>query len=739
MTLRSDFIPIFDEEPTQAASAALPWRVLIVDDDPEVHRATKLACLGLRLLDRPIEWLEAYSGADATRVATEQRGLAVAIVDVVMESPTAGLDLVAWLRSHYDPNLRIILRTGQPGYAPELETVLQHDINAYRTKSELTSSQLIAVLATALRNYQEMQRVELASRAANLAVVAADAALASAGAFDRADHAEQLLRHCADLIGAAPVCDGFVAVQAGAGLPMFVLYGQGSYAPHSGQPVAELGASACGHITRIVEEQHSHVADDHVGFGFFPGAGFLVIAYVASLNTRTALNYVDLFARHISMCWESRRLNHALSRVAYMHAGTRLPNHAGILRALASRESAHGLLLIAIDDHDSISELLGPERIELLHETVATALRGSFPGRVIGCVGSGVFCVITEITDRGLEHVNAQFQQSLDLGGLSTRITLSAGATDADSTLAPERIYHQAVLALAAARPRGHAQLVRYDYAMSSRALVRRRIFERLSTALTQRQLRVVYQPKIDLASGVCVGVEALARWPEGEVPVDPESFISVAEESGLIAQLGQQVMDIAMRDWSLIEQANGRPTGMAVNVSVAQIFMADVVAEIAQGLELHRMPADRLCVEVTESIAADFAGTKDFVTGLHGLGVKIAIDDFGKGFSSLSYLGDLNVDAFKIDRSFISALDEGGAKSRVSQLVVNLCHVLHLEPPVAEGVETVLQRDRLLSMGIQVGQGYYWARPKPLPDLLVWLRELRLAKPAAEASGFDA
>jgi EAL domain-containing protein (putative c-di-GMP-specific phosphodiesterase class I) len=235
--------------------------------------------------------------------------------------------------------------------------------------------------------------------------------------------------------------------------------------------------------------------------------------------------------------------------------------------------------------------------------------------------------------------------------------------------------------------------------------------------ALANGGFRLHFQPQVDLKSGHVFGAEALIRWHDAELgEVSPGNFIPVAEETGVIVPIGNWVLEQAVRQaarW----RAAGLPLVMAINVSALQFRQADFIDSVARVLAASGLPPDMLELELTESILIhDTEDVFKRLEGLARLGVKLSIDDFGTGFSSLSYLKRFPLHRLKIDRSFVGGLPEDESDAAIVTAIVNLARSLNLRV-IAEGVETDVQRQFLLAAGCQEFQGYLCAPALPPDD----------------------
>ncbi len=289
----------------------------------------------------------------------------------------------------------------------------------------------------------------------------------------------------------------------------------------------------------------------------------------------------------------------------------------------------------------------------------------------------------------------------------------------------PTEILRYADLALYAAKAEGRGRFRFFSPEMNA-ALRRRRLTEtRLRQALEENRLTIVYQPQVELATGHMIGVEALLRWWDeelGEVP--PDQFITVAEECGLILELGRWVLEHACRQAKAWQQRGFALDRVAINLSPAQFAFQDLVEEVAEILDETGLPPRMLEVEITEStLMRDQRGAVDTLQALHELGISVALDDFGTGYSSLSYLKRFPLDKVKIDRSFVQDLPHDQDSAAITRTIISLGKTLRLKV-LAEGVETSEQCEFLLREGCDEAQGYLFSRALDAAQLEELLRE---------------
>ncbi|HEY9228363.1 MAG TPA: GGDEF domain-containing phosphodiesterase, partial [Gemmatimonadaceae bacterium] len=278
-----------------------------------------------------------------------------------------------------------------------------------------------------------------------------------------------------------------------------------------------------------------------------------------------------------------------------------------------------------------------------------------------------------------------------------------------------DELLRNADVAMYRAKDGGKGRHAVFEPGMHAALLERLELEADLRHAIERDELHVVYQPIVELESGIISSVEALARWHRaGHEPPSAATFIPLAEETGLIVPIGLWVLTQACRqgrEWQLAS-TDGTAPAISVNVSARQLQDPGFVDDVASVLALTQFPADRLILEITESVL--LTNSKSVVTRLRELkrlGLRLAIDDFGTGYSNLGYLQHFPVDILKIDRSFITRMGSDGSDAALASSIVGLAATLKLQA-VAEGVEQLEQRDQLLALGCGYGQGFLFAKP---------------------------
>ncbi|HTB50932.1 MAG TPA: EAL domain-containing protein, partial [Solirubrobacteraceae bacterium] len=425
---------------------------------------------------------------------------------------------------------------------------------------------------------------------------------------------------------------------------------------------------------------------------------------------------------------ELSRREEELSFMATHDALTGLPNRTLIrdrLEQMLARSTRAGgqvaALFIDIDNFKAVNDTLGHETGDQLLQAVAARLDGVLRGSdALGRLGGDEFVVICEeltptagpelIAERVLDALRPPF----GLGpGEETRFTVGAsiGIALAGQSTAPE-LLREADIAMYRAKWDGKNRYAVFETSMQDTIQQRAELEMDLRDALVRNQFILAYQPTLALTDMSTTGVEALIRW---EHPTRgtllPDDFIPLAEETGLITEIGKWVLQKACSQGAAWRK-RGYEIGMAVNVSARQLDSDQLIADIEEALAASRLDPEALTIEITETtLMRNVEETARRLTAIKQLGVRIAIDDFGTGYSSLAHLQRFPVDALKIDRSFIAGLSENKEGETLIHTLVQLGKALSIET-LAEGIEQEQQLSTLRQEDCDSGQGFLFARP---------------------------
>ena len=729
-----DCIAFVEDEPIdQDSDPAGFWSILIVDDDEDVHQATEFALKDVRVLNRRLKFLHAYSSDVAIDVLRAERDIAVVLLDVVMESEDAGLRAVGRIRHELAlANVRIILRTGQPGYAPELEAISSYDINDYKTKSELTRNKLYTTVTAAIRSYDQIQRLDASRRGLELIIDGANRFIAEQGlqAF-----AAGVITQLAALLGVSP--EGLMCACSGSGHDdCVVLAAAGRYQGLVSHSLSDLGDSPVSRmLTHCLGERRNQLGERSLALFFQGSLGRNFAAYIESTAAIHEIDrhLLEVFCANIVICGDNVGLVERLRNTAYVDHLTGLPNRAAQIEAIDRQVhlSGTGSKLLALIDIDQFSETIdvfGYRFGDLLLQSIAQRLRSSLPAEVhVARVGGDVFGVygVEAIVNPAVlrEILFDPFESEAGFQSVSFSLGF---VREGESPVSGADLLRNAAIALKRAKVDGTGNDAYYTAEVAVQTRERVRLLQDLRAAFDSRRLFIAYQPQIDLLSGRAVGVEALLRWRnEAGQFISPDQFIPVAEQSGLIVGLGAWVLRTALGAQRKLAAA-GFPLRMAVNVSAIQFRQPGFISQVEAALADTQVDPAMLELEITESVAMyGWGQVQERLQGLKKQGVSVAIDDFGTGFSSLSYLDRLPADCLKIDRAFVSALDSDQSGARIAEMVIQLGKRLGMRV-LAEGVEDAAQLQTLIDLGCNEAQGWYYAKAMVEEELPGWLASRR-------------
>ena len=426
--------------------------------------------------------------------------------------------------------------------------------------------------------------------------------------------------------------------------------------------------------------------------------------------------------------------------MAYTDPVTRLPNRLRFLSrldaAVAAGQGAH-LLVCDLDRFRQVNVTYGPRVADIGLAGVAERLRAvlsqaGLPGGFIGRIGADQFGMILPGSSREavvalMSAASSAIAEGFIIEGQAMRLAASFGAahTPTDATNGTD-LLKLAEVALKEAKKQTATRAAFFDQRLLDKARAQSRLEEELRDGLDRGEFVAVFQPKVKLETGELVGAEALARWrrPDGAI-VSPGVFIPIAEDLGLIAKLGKQVMRdacFAAAGWN----RKGIISSVAVNVSPHQFDDPDFVASVYKALDDSGLPPNLLELEITESAAvADGDRVARIMWPLRNRGVRLAIDDFGTGHSNFAAITRLPFDVFKIDQQFVRALSTDPHAPAIVEMILAMAEALGQET-VAEGVETKEQADFLLRRACTIGQGYYYSPPLPAEEFDAFVRSYR-------------
>jgi diguanylate cyclase (GGDEF)-like protein len=436
---------------------------------------------------------------------------------------------------------------------------------------------------------------------------------------------------------------------------------------------------------------------------------------------------------------DQKRAQTQLLHAALHDSLTSLPNRVmfterlenALDRASRSQQTCVAALFIDVDDfqviNNSVGHQIGDMVIVEVAQRLTTCLRRtdtvsrlkSSTG-ILARLGGDEFCVMLEeihdVADavRVCERILAAMRQPFVIGDRHLYATVSVGVATSETGITADNLMRNADVAMYRAKGRGKAQFAIFDPKMHERVTERLKLEIDLREALERREFVLHYQPIVSLKTGRIDRVEALLRWNRNGSLVPPGAFIGVAEESGLIRQIGEWVLREACCQVMRWNKDTNAPVIMCVNISGKQFTHPGFLDEVMTAIADTGVNPAYLEFEITEGVAMEDAErTRYTLQQLRAIGLHLALDDFGTGYSSLSYLRRFEVNTLKIDRSFVSGLPVNRENMAIVQTIVELARILGLET-VAEGIETAEELQVLKQFGCNLAQGFLLARPEP-------------------------
>lgn len=501
----------------------------------------------------------------------------------------------------------------------------------------------------------------------------------------------------------------------------------------------------------------------------FPDGGERVMEmHLAVVPDEDASRHLLGISMDISARKESER---EVLRLAYFDRLTGLPNRS-LLELMLDQEiprahlggQAVALICIDLDLFSRVNNAMGHGAGDAILRQVATRLArlvsapsaqtllerlsltidvsAEFSNGMVARLGADTFALlisgaaVRQVAHELAQAVRQQFQQAFLYRGQEVFVTASLGFSCSDTANCPaEQLLQQADLALREAKREARADVREYHGDLVAQVSTQMSIQTEMRKALRQGEFQVFYQPKVAVRSGAVTGFEALIRWLHpARGPVSPAEFISVAEETGQIVEIGRWVLQAAcyqFRQWLEAGLVSGR---VAVNISARQFRESNIVERVLAALGQSGLPARNLELEITEGVLMSDPRAHTVIEELRSYGVSIALDDFGTGYSSLSYLTRFSIDTLKIDRCFVSDIAYESEQAAIVTAVASLSHRLNMKV-IAEGVESESELQIITDLGCDEVQGYLVCKPLSASDMEHWLQRYGMERRAGSAT----
>lgn len=709
------------------------WKVLITDDEEDVHQATKFALRDTRILGRSLEFYDAYSASEALEMLEQHRDIAILLLDVVMETSNAGLDLVPVIREKLKRHdLRIILRTGEPNQAPEIDVIRDYDINDYKLKSELTQKKLFATVTAAIRSYKQLLTIESSKKGLDMILRSSSELMTQDGLNN---FAGGVIIHIAALLDVPP--EGVICVRrkgevASSEQSLMIIAAAGHYCSLIDRPLTEMSQSLAQDLLKESLNNRCNVFHKK-GMALYLGSHSRgdMSCFIASGNSISAVDQslLEIFCSNIALCADNVTFLERLKNYAFTDTLVGLPNRNALEEIIdrhmdAQSDVPYSLALIDIDNFAEINAALGQEYGDQLLRATADRIRAKFYGpSIVARVAGDTFAVFGPSSHIDRKPLLHPFINPFQINGELQLVSITAGIvplSEIDGRGAAA--IKDASIVLKQAKSASRGQVVMFHREMVKDAQNRLQTLKELRSAFDLNQLFLVFQPKLKLSDLSVTGFEALLRWKNGAGEfIPPSDFIPLAEQSGLIIRMGEWILRNAIAELGILHTLGYRKTSMAVNLSVAQLEHADFIEMLQRVMGESNIDPGCIELEITESVAmGDITANLGRLETIRKMGFKLSMDDFGTGFSSLTYLQKMPINCLKIDRSFVNTSNTRSGREIV-EMIVQLGRTLGLNV-IAEGVEEEVQGALLKEMGCNEVQGFFYARPMTRDQLHQWL-----------------
>jgi len=712
------------------------WKVLLVDDDPEIHSVTQLALADLIVLGRRLEYLHAYSGQEACKLIEENHDIVLVLLDVVMETDDAGLKVVKHIRETLQrQDIRIVLRTGQPGYAPEESVIKDYDINDYKTKTELTRRKLVTTVLSAIRSYQQISTVD-ESRQGLEKIVSGSSSLLKLHSID--DYTQGTLKQLTRLLDqnvqSLFCARGQGIIENANDLSLYIIAQQGFSSLLAKKKLDVFKNAQIQNQVKACFTQKAHQYLDDSLCLYLAKGNHRAVIYLTLTDRLTDVQkqLLEVFLTGVAIGYENVHLFQKLSDVAYKDSLTALPNRVEFVRFLDVFAKTDGendiAALIDLNHFSDVNDALGQNIGNQLLSAVALRLQSLSRRCKVARVGADVFGIIGPDTCVSPEALIRLFEEPFTAGEQKLPINVCLGfCTKEHANTSGVKVLNQINIALNLAKKNRLEHFAYYNPDLEDKTQWRLNMIRQLRTDFAEGRLELWYQPQLSLKSGRVIGAEALLRWRTAAGKfISPAVFIPLAEYSGLIVEIGDWVVNQACAEIKSLKEKGFHGITISVNVSIPQFRRGNFVDTVMSAIEIYKINPSRLELEITENILMDDPQVIiDALVQLKSHGISVALDDFGTGFSSLSYLQKLPLDRLKVDRAFVTNIAKEG-QSVIAETIIDLGKKMNLKV-IAEGIEEVEQQQRLIELGCDEVQGFYYAKPMPEGEFLHFLENNNL------------
>ena len=649
--------------------------------------------------------------------------IALIFIDVVMEEDDSGLRLVNTIREVIgNAEMRIVLLTGQPGFAPESGIMKMLDIDEYWNKSDLSAEKLQSIVNSNVRTWEYISQIRSAKQGLQLVL---DASRSINGKHDMASFSYAVLKEISNILKITEGGGIFCSSNSDPSSECLILSTYGCFSGIKGQPVGpNLPAEMLQDFKQAIRERR-HIFSKHHSVFFFEtpdqqGADYITI--VKSDNPISEQNeyLLKVFSENVSTGFANISLLNRLTELAYTDVSLNLQNRNWLTREIKNMNAQERLktrlVIFDIYQFDEKAFTFGHEFCNKLMKLVYQSIVDSFTryDPRIALISNKAFGMLVSV-DFDISDAVSYFQnkqkfeieqvkQYIDVRILELKLNVALNLT-------PEKVISLAESSLNSSQL-NQTKYIQHTEEKTDQITRRYELMAELRTAIGNKSLQVALQPKISLSTLKPAGFEALARWQRADGSfVRPDEFIELAETAGLINELDHVIFEKILETINQLKE-QGCNLPVAFNASSYDLVEPSYFEQIKTKIEEYNILPSMLELEVTETQAiSNYNLIKEALERFIALGMKVSIDDFGTGYSSLAHINEIPSTSIKIDRYFVSDLEFNDNNQYMIKMILSLANQFNFSV-IAEGVENEFEAQWLHQQGCETAQGYYFSKP---------------------------
>ncbi|MBH0017897.1 EAL domain-containing protein [Pseudoalteromonas sp. NGC95] len=727
---------VFDEEQEVNDLNKKVIKILTVEDDINYQNALTNSLKEMQVDEEyTIEVLVANSISQAALVLSSHPDIALTFIDVVLEDDDSGLRLVDTIREVLgNSDMRIVLLTGQPGFAPEQHVMKSLDIDEYWNKSDVSAEKLQSIVTSNLRTWQYISQISSARKGLQLVL---DASRSINSKHDMRSFSKAVLEEISNILHITNG-GGIICSSGDSNTKAIISTANGCFDGFEGQLV-EQGVLSSDIYTdfELAITEKRHVFSKHHTVFYFETKSLDNKSYVTIVKSDNSIGeqneyLLKVFSENVNTGFSNIALLNKLTELAYTDVSLNLHNRNWLTREIRNmnlhEQYRTKLIVFEVEQFEEKAFTFGHDFCQILLIEVYKNIKltfASFSPR-IAIINNSSFGLLVntdvEISKEMITVLNRPMCQIQMVRQYADVRVLEMGLRSVLS-FSPEKIISIAESSLSDNRSTS-SKYIKHSQEKTEALTKRFSLMAKLRAAIGSGSLEVALQPKMDLVDLTPIGFEALARWQlkDGSF-ISPEVFIELAETAGLISELDCVIFDKILATIQELKN-KGINLPVAFNASAFDLANPQYFDRIAQKIHEVNIDPSMLELEITETQAiSNYDLIRESLEKFMALGIKVGIDDFGTGYSSISHITEITANILKIDRCFICNIEHNTDNQYILEMIVNLAKRFNFSI-IIEGIETLEQCNWAKKIGCNVAQGYYFSKPLFVKDLIEWLKQ---------------